>query len=112
MTNCTNEASKHIGSGIGRAFLPGLMLGVVVGGFAGAVLPEFVPRSAGGAVVNSTAYSPVEAVKYDFHTSVKVGTNCPDSHDETAVAHADEGLDVGLEAPPLPPLSPGDGDDR
>lgn len=38
--------------GFSRAFLPGLVLGVIVGGFAGAILPEFMPRSAGAHLVS------------------------------------------------------------
>lgn len=50
-------------SGFGRAFVPGMVLGLVVGGLAGAVLPEFMPRMAGGqVVVNATAARNVERV--------------------------------------------------
>lgn len=48
-----NQMSKS--GGFGFSFLPGLVVGVIVGGFAGAILPELLPQSSGKVVV-ATAY--------------------------------------------------------
>lgn len=82
-------------SGFERSFLPGLILGVIVGGLAGAVLPEFMPRSAhGGPVFNSTAYSPSERLN-NFDAPVEERFHAPTENagsqrpDHAAADHAE-----------------------
>jgi hypothetical protein len=43
MSDATSQHATHASGGaFGKAFLPGLILGLVVGGFAGAVLPTII----------------------------------------------------------------------